>query len=183
MEMAEKVISGFESFVIFDLPCNSSLLNEWPNAPLQLSGVWTPALRSCPVAHGVDIASSLCDEPTTSKQIAIPKNTANIDDIYSNSITNSIFSNSPKAWMDDDDRLNKLLREFDEVSPDADKMSMTVEVPEKSSPKEKTPDKEILQESPPKSLAEQEPIKSKNLLFHNKHSFILFYLKSAVAKN
>lgn len=156
--MAEKVISGFESFVIFDLPCNSSLLNEWPNDPLQLSGVWTPALRSCPVAHGVDIASSLCDEPTSSKEIAIPRNTANMDDIYSNSITNSIFSNSPKAWMDADDRLNKLLRECDEVSPEADVVPMLAM---KSPPKEKTPEKiEVLQESPPKPVAVEETTKA-----------------------
>ena len=149
--MAEKVISGFESSDIFDLPCNSSLLNEWPNDPLQLSGLWTPALRSCPVSHGVDIASSLEDGSSTSQQtnqIPIPKNTASIDDIYSNSITNSIFSKSPIVWMDSNDRLNELLRICDEVSPEADEIpttSLKVEI-SKNVLKEKSPSPDAVEE-------------------------------------
>lgn len=40
-ELSETAISllvGIESFVVFNLPCNSSLLNVWNDVPLQLSG-------------------------------------------------------------------------------------------------------------------------------------------------
>jgi hypothetical protein len=37
-ETAISLLVGIESYVIFNLPCNSSLLNVWNDAPLQLSG-------------------------------------------------------------------------------------------------------------------------------------------------
>lgn len=49
LEMAAKAMEGIEAFVQFNLPVNSSLLNYWPDYALQLSGLWTPALKSCPV--------------------------------------------------------------------------------------------------------------------------------------
>lgn len=48
-EVASKIIEGIESCVNFTLPVNSSLLNQWPNYSLQLSGLWTLPLKSCPV--------------------------------------------------------------------------------------------------------------------------------------
>ncbi|XP_020715554.1 uncharacterized protein LOC101458398 isoform X1 [Ceratitis capitata] len=59
LEMAAKAMEGIEAFVQFNLPVNSSLLNYWPDYALQLSGLWTPALKSCPISSGVDIADTL----------------------------------------------------------------------------------------------------------------------------
>ncbi|XP_036333420.1 uncharacterized protein LOC118744485 [Rhagoletis pomonella] len=62
MEMAAKAMEGIEAFVQFNLPVNSSLLNYWPDYALQLSGLWTPPLKSCPISSGVDIADTLAVE-------------------------------------------------------------------------------------------------------------------------
>lgn len=37
LETIEVLLMGIESYVEFDLPCNSSLLNQWNDAPLQVS--------------------------------------------------------------------------------------------------------------------------------------------------
>lgn len=49
LETAAKIMESLEAYVQFDLPVNSSLLNHWPDYSLQLSDLWTPALKSCPV--------------------------------------------------------------------------------------------------------------------------------------
>jgi len=49
LETAAKIMESLEAYVGFDLPVNSSLLNNWPDYSLQLSDLWTPALKSCPV--------------------------------------------------------------------------------------------------------------------------------------
>jgi len=49
LETAAKIMESLEAYVQFDLPVNSSLLNQWPDYSLQLSDLWTPALKSCPV--------------------------------------------------------------------------------------------------------------------------------------
>uniref|UniRef100_A0A034WJ03 Pleckstrin homology domain-containing family M member 3 n=1 Tax=Bactrocera dorsalis TaxID=27457 RepID=A0A034WJ03_BACDO len=59
LEMAAKTMEGIEAIVQFNLPVNSSLLNYWPDYALQLSGLWTPPLKSCPISSGVDIADTL----------------------------------------------------------------------------------------------------------------------------
>ena len=56
--MAQCLVDGVEACT-FSIACNSSLLNVWTNPPLLLAGLWTPPLRSCPVASGVDVASTL----------------------------------------------------------------------------------------------------------------------------
>lgn len=116
LETAEKVLEGIENFVLFKLPLNSSLLNYWSDTPLQMAGIWSPPLRTIPVASGVDVASSLNNEvPSTS--INIPKLTPTIDEIYTNSITNSIFQNSPNFLeADEDDKFKKILEASDDES-------------------------------------------------------------------
>lgn len=58
MELAESLVGGLEACVSFDLPLNSSLLNQWTDLPLQLSGLYTPSLQSYPIASGIDVANS-----------------------------------------------------------------------------------------------------------------------------
>jgi len=58
LDVAQRLVEGIESCP-FSVACNSSLLNVWTNPPLLLAGLWTPPLRSCPVAPGVDVASTL----------------------------------------------------------------------------------------------------------------------------
>lgn len=111
VETAETLLTGIESYVEFDLPCNSSLLNVWNDAPLQLSGLYSVPLRSVPIASGEDVAGSIV---TSSQNIDIPNRASVLSDIYSASISNSIFTNSPGSiFDDDDDRMAKLLRKVD----------------------------------------------------------------------
>jgi hypothetical protein len=58
LDVAQHLVAGIESCP-FSVACNSSLLNVWTNPPLLLAGLWTPPLRSCPVASGVDVVSTL----------------------------------------------------------------------------------------------------------------------------
>lgn len=59
MELAESLVGGIEACVSFQLPLNSSLLNQWTDLPLQLSGLYTPSLQSYPIASGYDCASGI----------------------------------------------------------------------------------------------------------------------------
>lgn len=58
LDMFITLVSGIEGYP-FNLVCNSSLLNLWTNQPLLMSGVWSPAMKSCPITSGTDIASTL----------------------------------------------------------------------------------------------------------------------------
>lgn len=58
MELAESLIGGIEACVSFELPLNSSLLNQWTDLPLQLSGLYTPSMQSFPIASGIDVANN-----------------------------------------------------------------------------------------------------------------------------
>lgn len=58
MELAESLLGGLEACVSFDLPLNSSLLNQWTDLPLQISGLYTPSLHSYPIASGIDVANN-----------------------------------------------------------------------------------------------------------------------------
>lgn len=139
MELAESFIGGIEACVLFNLPLNSSLLNTWPDAPLQLSGMYVPPLISCPIASGIDVVNSVeaqylpraSDIATNDgKHIPIPS-----DQCYMTAITNSPFACLPESGMqshfgvdtsedcgqelnDDiehDVRLNALLSKVDEI--------------------------------------------------------------------
>lgn len=101
---------GVESYVEFDLPCNSSLLNAWGDAPLQMAGVYSAPLRSLPIACGEDVAGSIS---TSSRSINIPNRATVLSDIYSASISNSIFTNSPGSIVDEDERMTRLMQKVD----------------------------------------------------------------------
>lgn len=123
IETVENLLVGTESYVEFNLPCNSSLLNVWNDAPLQLSGLYSAPLRSLPIASGEDIAGSLVNEVIASQNIDIPNQNAVLSDIYSASISNSIFSNSPASVIDEDERMMRLMQKIDgddveEVEPE-----------------------------------------------------------------
>lgn len=65
MEIAESLISGMEACVSFNLPLNSSLLNQWTDHPLQIAGLYTPAVSSYPIAAGIDVVNSNLSESSS----------------------------------------------------------------------------------------------------------------------
>lgn len=111
MEIAECLISGLEACVSFDLPLNSSLLNQWTDLPLQLSGLYAPSLQSYPIASGIDVANNssiytsvspakvAADKPpmhtliAEDRNIPIPK-PLQTNEFFSASIHNSPFKES-----------------------------------------------------------------------------------------
>lgn len=113
VETIENLLMGIESYVEFDLPCNSSLLNTWNDAPLQMSGLYSAPLRSLPIASGEDVAGSLICSVGSSQNINIPNRVTILSDIYSASISNSIFTNSPGSIVDEDDQIPRLLKKID----------------------------------------------------------------------
>lgn len=116
LETVENLLTGTESYVEFNLPCNSSLINVWSDASLQMSGVYSAPLRSIPIACGEDVAGSIS---TSSRNINIPNKVTILSDIYSASISNSIFTNSPGSIIvDEDDRMTKLLQKVDSEEVD-----------------------------------------------------------------
>lgn len=58
-ELAVKILQGLESKVAFNMPCNSSLLNEWPMIALDLAGIWSVALKNLPIEQADDVVGSL----------------------------------------------------------------------------------------------------------------------------
>lgn len=62
IDVIERLLEGIETCHTFELPCNSSLLNIWPDNSLQLSGHWIPPKRLLQITTGVDIASSILNE-------------------------------------------------------------------------------------------------------------------------
>ncbi|SPP72742.1 uncharacterized protein LOC117579044 [Drosophila guanche] len=114
LETAAKIMESLEAYVQFDLPVNSSLLNHWPDYSLQLSDLWTPALKSCPISSGIDIASSL-----GSDIVAIPTpQPLQTNELFSESISNSPFSRSGNFGVPDlsqRENLDLLIQKFDEM--------------------------------------------------------------------
>ncbi|CAG9107500.1 unnamed protein product [Plutella xylostella] len=78
LEVAQKLIEGLETCVQFNMPINSSLLNQWPEQVLMLAGVWIPTMRVAPISAGVDIASTLNDEQVKPKLPSTPTHNASI---------------------------------------------------------------------------------------------------------
>lgn len=58
-ELAVKILQGIESKITFNMPFNSTLLNEWPLMALDLAGIWSVALKNLPIEHADDVAGSL----------------------------------------------------------------------------------------------------------------------------
>lgn len=108
VETLENLLLSIENYASFNLPLNSSLLNEWNDAPLSLAGIYSAPMRSLPFAYGEDAVSNIPN--THSGVIEIPSRNTGVPDIYSASITNSIFSHSPQSLdMDDDENLSRIL--------------------------------------------------------------------------
>ncbi|KAH8356286.1 hypothetical protein KR200_007518 [Drosophila serrata] len=116
LETASKIMESLEASVQFDLPVNSSLLNHWPDYSLQLSDLWTPAMKSCPISSGVDVASSL----GASDIIAIPTpQPLQTNELFSESISNSPFSRGGNFGAIPDlnqrENLDLLIQKIDEM--------------------------------------------------------------------
>ncbi|KAH8252697.1 hypothetical protein KR032_001325 [Drosophila birchii] len=116
LETASKIMESLEASVQFDLPVNSSLLNHWPDYSLQLSDLWTPAMKSCPISSGVDVASSL----GASEIIAIPTpQPLQTNELFSESISNSPFSRGGNFAgvpdLNQRENLDLLIQKIDEM--------------------------------------------------------------------
>ncbi|XP_039299043.1 pleckstrin homology domain-containing family M member 1 [Nilaparvata lugens] len=61
LDVAFDLIKGME-IGCFNYACNSSLLNTWTNSPLQMAGIWTPPMKSWPIASGTDVVQTLPDD-------------------------------------------------------------------------------------------------------------------------
>lgn len=136
MELAESLIGGVEACVSFQLPLNSSLLNQWTDLPLQLSGLYTPNIQTCPIASGIDVANTNAllyateAKPSTASQITqIGEDAAHIFIEQSISIpkplqTNEFFSasihNSPFRESTMNSRKNPFMIPYTEHEDDAD---------------------------------------------------------------
>ncbi|XP_013193172.2 uncharacterized protein LOC106136994 [Amyelois transitella] len=77
LEVAQKLIEGLESCVQFNLPINSSLLNQWPEQVLMLAGIWVPKIRVAPISTALDVASTISDD-VKPKLASTPTHTSNI---------------------------------------------------------------------------------------------------------
>ncbi|CAG4963416.1 unnamed protein product [Parnassius apollo] len=77
LEVAQKLVEGLESCVQFNLPINSSLLNQWPEQVLMQAGIWVPTMRAAPISAGLDVVSTLSDENKT-KLSSTPTRTSNL---------------------------------------------------------------------------------------------------------
>lgn len=114
LETAATLLNTIEAVVQFKLPYNSSLLNQWPDYALQLSGLWTPTLKSCPIASGLDIAGSLAEET-----MAIPMpQPVQTNELFSESISNSPFRRSGNFPADEQNsriNIDLFLQKVDEM--------------------------------------------------------------------
>ncbi|XP_063700328.1 pleckstrin homology domain-containing family M member 1 [Culicoides brevitarsis] len=54
-----KLIEPMETKAAFKFNINTSLLNQWPNMTLELSGIWSVARKSLQIDNAEDVASSL----------------------------------------------------------------------------------------------------------------------------
>lgn len=134
MELAESLIGGIEACVSFQLPLNSSLLNQWTDLPLQLSGLYTPSIQTCPIASGIDVANSsalIATEamPSPTSLITVGQNAASIfidqsisipkplqtNEFFSSSIHNSPFRESAMTL-----RQNPFMRPYNDANDDND---------------------------------------------------------------
>ncbi|CAG9782852.1 unnamed protein product [Diatraea saccharalis] len=78
LEVAQRLIEGLESCIQFNLPINSSLLNQWPEQVLMLAGIWIPKVRVAPISTALDVASTITDEDIKPKLASTPTHSSNI---------------------------------------------------------------------------------------------------------
>lgn len=78
LEVAQRLVEGLESCIQFNMPINSSLLNQWPEQVLMLAGIWVPKTRMAPISIALDVASTIMDEEVKPKLASTPTHTSNI---------------------------------------------------------------------------------------------------------
>lgn len=81
LEVAQKLIEGLETCIQFNLPINSSLLNNWPEQVLMLAGIWVPKIRQAPISAALDVARTITDEEYKPKLASTPTPTSSITGI------------------------------------------------------------------------------------------------------
>ncbi|XP_075165423.1 pleckstrin homology and RUN domain containing M1 [Haematobia irritans] len=117
LERAVKYLNAVENAAQFQLPFNSSLLNQWPDYSLQLSGLWTPTLKSCPISSGLDVVGSLVEETMA---IPMPQPLCT-NELFSESISNSPFrrsTNFPVEELNTRMNIDLFLQKVDEMEED-----------------------------------------------------------------
>lgn len=78
LEVTQKLIEGLETCIQFNLPINSSLLNNWPEQVLMLAGIWVATTKTAPISTAFDVASTLTDDEVKPKLTSTPTHTSNI---------------------------------------------------------------------------------------------------------
>ncbi|XP_044764926.1 sorting nexin-29 isoform X2 [Coccinella septempunctata] len=117
LDVAQKLIEGFEGFKTVTLPCNSSLLNTWPPSSLYLAGIWAPTLKTCPLAPCDDVAQSI-------EVAAMHKD--NISDSNSLSSAMSVTSQSSgfrQMMAFNEDEVLKMILTKDQSKPSSNNIS------------------------------------------------------------
>lgn len=61
LEVAIELIKAIQ-VGCFNFACNCSLLNTWTNSPLQMAAIWTPPMKSWPIASGTDVVQTLPED-------------------------------------------------------------------------------------------------------------------------
>ncbi|XP_050313889.1 sorting nexin-29 [Anthonomus grandis grandis] len=116
LEVAQKLIEGVESVKKFDLPTNSSLLNNWQPQSLVLAGIWSPTLKNTPLAPCDDVAS-IIDEEISNQEEASASDTASVCSAIS--FGSQISNLKQVASLSEDEVLKIILaknREVNEVT-------------------------------------------------------------------
>ncbi|XP_068628605.1 uncharacterized protein [Battus philenor] len=124
LEVAQKLIEGLESCVQFNLPTNSSLLNQWPEQVLMQAGIWVPTMRAAPISAGLDVASTLCDD-IKSKLPSTPTHASNLTGLGRMMVLN------------EDEALNFILSKDNNTSIDATSKEDNSQISEQTEKMEK----------------------------------------------
>ncbi|XP_041974570.1 sorting nexin-29 [Aricia agestis] len=147
LEVAQRLIEGLESCVQFNLPINSSLLNQWPEQVLMQAGIWVPTVRVAPISAGLDIASTLSTE-VKPKVATTPTHSTKITGLgkmfalNEDEALNFILSSSPNTNSNKNFTPEKII---ESKSQDSNKNKRTT-VNEPASKKEKVVKEEVKQE-------------------------------------
>ncbi|XP_046405631.1 uncharacterized protein LOC124170748 isoform X2 [Ischnura elegans] len=116
LEVIQQLMQGIESYP-FALACNSSVLNTWTDAPLLLSAIWTPPMRSCPIPSGVDVARKMDEQPEEASRISLRRPHDNAEG-FSGSPHGSLLSQA--SGLDEDEKLKIILGANISSSPPVD---------------------------------------------------------------
>ncbi|XP_071442651.1 differentially expressed in FDCP 8 homolog isoform X2 [Hetaerina americana] len=105
LEVIQQLVQGVETYP-FTLACNSSVLNTWTDAPLLLSALWTPPMRSCPIPSGVDVARKMDELPEEQSPISLYRPYDNLQECPS-SPHGSLLSQP--SGLDEEEKLKIIL--------------------------------------------------------------------------